>query len=136
MEHPRAANARLPLCLRLRASGRARLVWAVSVCRGRPRELAPDRRAGHKLEEWRRRVRGMAWLGSGARARLERESGLVGGSKIWARDFRRESAGVRGTGGAHTGGGTATMRACPSLRATITKRRNEEGLRPCTGKKI
>ena len=100
VEHPRAANARLPLCLRLRASGRARLVWAVSVCRGRPRELAPDRRAGHKLEEWRRRVRGMAWLGSGARARLERESGLVGGSKIWARDFRRQRAAVRGTGGA------------------------------------
>ena len=145
VEHPRAANARLSLCLRLRASGRApaggggHVPCGQSACvvGARAHSLAHlPRRAGHKLEEWRRRVRGMAWLGSGARARLERESGLVGGSKIWARDFRRESAAVRGTGGAHTGGGTATMRACPSLRATITKRRNEEGLRPCTQKKL
>ena len=97
---------------------------AVSVCRGRPRELAPDRRAGHKLEEWRRRVRGMAWLGSGARARLERESGLVGGSKIWARDFRRERAAVRGTGGADTGGGTACVSqlAGDNHKASLTRK--------------
>ena len=88
------------------------------------------RRAGHKPGGRAAYVAGVRYEGA------IRESGLVGDQKIWARDFRRESAGVRGTGGAHTGGGTATMRACPSLRATITKRRNEEGLRPCTGKKI
>ena len=100
VEHPRAANARLPLCLRLRASGRARPVWAgrQSACVVGARALASLahllRRAGHKPGGRAAYVAGVRYEGA------IRESGLVGDQKIWARDFRRERAAVRGTGGA------------------------------------
>jgi hypothetical protein len=78
VERPRAANARLPLCLLQlpcsslgQRAGRSRVVWAVSVCRGKPRT-----RTGQSAREIRAaagtgRVRGVGTAGVRYEARLE-----------------------------------------------------------------
>ena len=124
MERPRAANARLPLCLRLRASGRApaggggRVPCGQSACvvGARAHSLAHlPRRAGHKLG-WPRRVRGVAWRGWGFRPVRGRDylenQGFSGGIKRFGRVISVASvppcaglaALIRGEG----------LRACPS----------------------
>ena len=79
--------------------GRAHWQVATATERRTRHPRRPPRLGGHVAYVARRGIRGVI-----------RELGLVGIKKIWERDFGRERAAVRETGGADRGNGNA----CPS----------------------
>ena len=118
VEQPHASNARLPFmpvqsCLATRIGPGAGTVWsapgpgahwqvATATERRTRHPRRPPRLGGH--------VAYVARRGRGSLRGAIRELGLVGIKKIWERDFGRERAAVRETGGADRGNGNA----CPS----------------------